>query len=65
MGQTSDEIVSVIDQTREDLRANLKELETRAKAATDWRSYVDKHPGPMVVAALVGGALLSAIMGKR
>jgi hypothetical protein len=57
--------VSDIDQTREELQSNLRELETRVKSAADWRSYVEKHPGPMVVAALVGGALLSAMMGKR
>jgi hypothetical protein len=65
MGKTTDEIATDIDQTREDLRANLQELETRVKAVTDWRGQFRKHPAPMVVAALVGGALLSAMMGKR
>jgi len=65
MGKTTDEIASDIDQTREDLRANLEELETRVKAVTDWRGQFRKHPAPMVVAALVGGALLSAMLGKR
>jgi hypothetical protein len=65
MGKAADEIATVIDQTREDLKSNLEELETRVKAAADWREHFRKHSGPMVVAAMVGGALLSAMLGKR
>lgn len=65
MGQTSDEIVSDIDLTREELRSNLEELETRAKDAADWRSHFRKHPGPMLAAALLGGAFLYALIGRR
>ena len=65
MGKTTDEIATDIDQTREQLKANLEELETRVKALTDWRGQFRKHPAPMVIAALVGGAVLSAMIGKR
>jgi hypothetical protein len=65
MGETTDQIAGVIDQTREDLKSNLEELETRVKEVADWRSHFRKHPGSMVVAAVVGGALLSSLMGKR
>ncbi len=65
MGETTDQIAIEIDQTRDDLKSNLEELETRAKAAADWRSHFRRHPGPLVLAALVGGALLSAMIGKR
>lgn len=65
MGQTTDQIASDIDQTREALKSNLEELEARAKAAADWRSHFRKHPGSMAAAALVGGALLSLMIGKR
>jgi hypothetical protein len=64
MGETTDQIANVIDQTREDLKSNLEELETRVKAATDWRAQFSKHPAAMVVAALIGGVLLSAMIGK-
>jgi hypothetical protein len=64
MGQTTDQIATDIDQTREDLRSNLEELETKVKSITDWRGHFRKHPAPMVVAALVGGALLSVMIGK-
>jgi hypothetical protein len=65
MGETADQIASDIDRTREDLKANLEELETKVKEVTDWRGHFRKHPAPMVVAALVGGVLLSAILGKH
>jgi len=65
VGKTTDEIASDIYQKREDLKSNLEELETRVKSVTDWRSQFERHPGRMVVAALVGGALLSTLIGKR
>jgi len=65
MGQTTDQIASDIAQTRADLKSNLEELETRVKAVTNWRSQFRKHPGPMILAALIGGALLSLMIGKR
>ena len=65
MGQATDQIVEVIDQTREELRSNLQELEGRVKSAADWRHHFDRHPEAMVVAALIGGALLSALVARR
>jgi hypothetical protein len=65
MGQTADEIVNDIDRTRESLRANLEELESRAKEAADWRHHYRKHPGAMIAAAVLGGVVLSALFGKR
>ena len=65
MGQTPEQIEVEIDRTREALRANFEELETRAKEVTDWRSQFRRHPEGMAVAALVGGALLSLLLGKR
>lgn len=64
MGQTTDQIVNEIDRTREELRLNLQELEARAKDVTDWRHHFEKHPGRMVVAAVIGGALLASIVKK-
>ena len=65
MGQSADELESDIDQARDDLKANLEELEVRAREAADWRHHFRKHPGPMVAAAVLGGALLSLMMGRR
>lgn len=65
MGETSDKLASEINRSREDLKANLQELENRVKAVTDWRAQFRRHPGAMIVVALVGGVLLSSLIGKR
>ena len=65
MGQTTDQIESDIDHTRQALQSNFEELETRVKDVTSWRSLVRKHPVPMFVAALVGGMLVSSLFERR
>jgi hypothetical protein len=65
MGQTTDQIENQIESTREDLKSNLRELETRVKSAADWRRYFAEHTGTMVAAAFGGGVLLAAMLGGR
>jgi len=65
MGQTTDQIENQIENKREDLKANLQELEARVKTATDWRHYFAEHTGTMIAAAFGGGALLAAMIGGR
>lgn len=65
MGQTTQQIATDIARTREDLKSNIEELETRVKDVADWRSQFRRHPGAMIAVAVVGGALLSALLGKR
>ncbi|HKS55363.1 MAG TPA: hypothetical protein VJS12_08770 [Steroidobacteraceae bacterium] len=65
MGQTTDQIENQIETTRDDLKSNLRELETRVKSAADWRRYFAEHTGTMVAAAFGGGVLLAAMLGGR
>jgi hypothetical protein len=65
MGQTTDQIENDIEHTREDLKSNLEELESRVKSATDWRHYYRKHTGAMIAVAFGGGILLSSLLNKR
>lgn len=65
MGQTTDQIATDIHQKRADLQSNLEELENRMKAVTDWREQFRRHPGALISAAVVGGMLLSSLLGKR
>lgn len=65
MGKTPDEIANDVDQTRNDLRSNLQELELRVRDATNWRTQVRRHPGRAFGAAVVGGALLALMMGRH
>lgn len=65
MGERTDQIESQIETKREDLRSNLRELETRVKSATDWRHYFRQHTGTMIAVAFGGGVLLSALTRSR
>jgi hypothetical protein len=64
MGQTTDQIETDIQHTREDLRSNLQELEQKVKSVTDWKEQFQNHPGTMVAAAFGAGALV-ATLGRR
>ena len=65
MGQTTDQIENHIETTRDDLKSNFQELETRVKSATDWRHYFREHTGAMLAVAFGGGLLLSALTRQR
>ncbi|HXN18713.1 MAG TPA: hypothetical protein VN875_10305 [Candidatus Binatus sp.] len=61
MAETTNQIEWEIAQKRNELSDNLIELKQKAKAAVDWRSQVEKHPGTMLAVAFVGGIVLSAL----
>jgi hypothetical protein len=62
VGQTTEQIANHIDNTREDLKANVEELENKVKAVTDWRQQFQKRPGTMIAAAIGGGVILAAVL---
>ena len=62
MGETSDQIVKQIRETRSDLSDNINELEDKVKTAINWRAQFEGNPGAVLGAAFVGGALLSALL---
>ena len=61
MGQTSDEIETHIRSTREDLRANLDELEGRVKSVVNWREGFRRNPALGLGLAIAGGFLLAGL----
>jgi hypothetical protein len=63
MDEKSDEIIEQIEAQRNQLGANLNELETRVRRTTDWRVQFDNNPMMMLGAALGGGILLGAMVG--
>ena len=65
MAQTVDQIASQIDRTRERLGSNLKELEQKVDAATDWREHYRARPYVMLGAACLGGVALAAALRDR
>lgn len=65
MAQTVDQIAAQIDRTRERLGSNLKELEQKVDAATDWREHYRARPYVMLGAACLGGVVLAATLRDR
>jgi hypothetical protein len=59
MNETTSEIESHIRNTREDLNANLNELEQKVKSVADWRKHYTKAPGAFLATAVGGGVLLA------
>jgi len=66
MGETADKIENYIGHEREDLGSNLRELEGKMKAATDWRTHFRKHVLLSMGLAVGGGLLLGkAVSGPK
>ena len=62
MAQTIDQIEADIDRTRASLSSNLRELEHKVEAATDWREHFRARPWLMLGAAGVCGFVLGAVL---
>jgi hypothetical protein len=66
MDERSDQILEDIETQRNQLGANLNELETRVRRTADWRTHFDNNPMLMLAGALGGGILLGAMVsGSR
>lgn len=65
MDETSNEIEARIDQTRERLGSNFRQLEDKFDAATDWRGQVRERPELWLGVAFVGGMLLAGVLKTR
>jgi hypothetical protein len=63
--QTVDQIEAHIDRTRARLGSNVRELEQKVEAATDWQAQFRARPYVMLGAACVGGVLLAATLRSR
>jgi Protein of unknown function (DUF3618) len=64
MDETANEIEAHIDRTRERLGSNLRELEDRVDAATDWREQFRERPLVFLGVAVVGGVVLGNVLGR-
>jgi len=65
MGETTDQIAAHIENTRDELGSNLRELEQKVKSVTDWKQHFQKSPLTMVGVAFGGGILLASMIGGK
>lgn len=61
MGTTASQIESHIEDKRESLSHNLRELESKVRSAADWRYQFENHPAAFLGAAFGGGVLLALV----
>lgn len=62
MDETAHKIEAHIDRTRERLGSNIRELEHKVDAATDWREQFRARPHLFLGGAIAGGVLLAAVL---
>jgi ElaB/YqjD/DUF883 family membrane-anchored ribosome-binding protein len=65
MGETSEQIEAHIREARDELVANLNELERKVRSAVDWRKHYRNHPFRFLGAAVAVGLLLSLASRRR
>ena len=65
MDEAAHKIEAHIDRTRERLGSNLRELEQKVDAAIDWREQFRARPHIFLGGAIVGGALLAAVLRPK
>jgi hypothetical protein len=65
MDETANEIEARIDRSRERLGSNLRELEDKVDAATDWREHFRERPHLFLGAALMGGIVLASSLKRK
>jgi hypothetical protein len=63
--QTVDQIEAEIGRTRARLGSNVRELEQKVDAATDWQAQFRARPYTLLGAACLGGLLLGATLRSR
>jgi hypothetical protein len=65
MDEATRRIEAHIDRTRRQLGSNIRELEDKVDAATDWREHFRARPHMFIGGAIVGGALLAAVLRPK
>jgi hypothetical protein len=65
MGETTNQIEAHIEQTRDNLGANIHELEQKVKSFADWKHHFQNSPMTMMGVAFGGGVLLATMTGGK
>ena len=64
MGQAANQIENHIENERQDLGSNLRELEDKVKSVTDWHHQFKNRPLVFLGLAFGGGAVLASMVGR-
>jgi hypothetical protein len=65
MAETANEIEAHIDRARERLGSNLRELEDKVDAATDWREHFRERPYLFLGTAFITGLVLASTLRPK
>ena len=65
MDQSTNQIAADIEAARDDLGANLKELESKVKSYADWKQHFRTSPLTMIGVAFGSGIVLAAVLGGQ
>ena len=64
MGQAASQIENHIENERQELGSNLRELEDKVKSVTDWHHQFRNRPLVFLGLAFGGGAVLASMFGR-
>jgi hypothetical protein len=64
MGQAANQIEHHIENERENLGSNLRELEDKVKSVTDWHHQFKNRPLVFLGLAFGGGAVIASMIGR-
>ena len=64
MGQAANQIENHIENERQELGSNLRELEDKVKSVTDWHHQFKSRPLVFLGLAFGGGAVLASMIGR-
>ena len=64
MAEASDQIKQHIDFERQRFGSNIREIESRIKRSTDWRTAFEKNPWMLMGAAAAAGLIISGLIGR-
>jgi hypothetical protein len=63
MGQTAAQIESLIEQQREQLDLDVRQLQQQLSSIVDWRVQLRRHPWPSALVVFAAAYLLGARLG--
>jgi hypothetical protein len=64
VGETAEQIETLIDEQRERLDSDVQQLQRQLRSMVDWRIQVRRHPVRVAATVFVGAYLLGITLGR-